>query len=65
MKARHLTSAIIQFLTEEKEVSVSIYTRDGNGDVTSKETFPIEMVVAHGKDVSIRCEKSKSVVVNN
>ena len=50
MKATDFISKITNFMNFEKEVFVCLYSRDSDGNVISKEVFPVSNVFAHKHD---------------
>jgi hypothetical protein len=47
MKAAEMIANIARFMDSDKEVFAHIYTRDEDGNVTSKEVIPLSAVFAH------------------
>ena len=58
MKATDLVSKVANFMIEDKDVFVCIYTRDKWGSVTSTQEISISNVFAHEKGTVKLCAEN-------
>lgn len=58
MKATDLVSKVANFMIEDKDVFVCIYTRDKFGCVTSTQEIPINDAFAHEKGTVKLCAEN-------
>lgn len=65
MNAQDMIAKTVQFLDKEKEVFITIYTRDENGCVTQVKRYPLENAFSHCDDVTLICEESRAVLTND
>ena len=58
ISAQTFIEKIICFLDREKDMFVTVYTRDSKGCVINKKVYPVENVFGHSDIINIHCEEA-------